>query len=329
MRTYAVASVHPERKLSTRVDTHGHTNPTWNDKFVFRVDDDFLRSDTSAVMIDIYAVRFFRDARVGTVRVLIGNLIPPSAKPHHNPSMRFVALQVRRPSGRPQGILNIGVTLLDSSMRSMPLYTQLSASAVGYRDLIGEESTHFNQPPNYQNPKIQLRRSRSETRESVKDGSLINGSDRGVPLKFVETTGSVWSESEVGPAPSAVGPAVEEGLSQTDDVGSSILEDWSVDDSSVEGLRSKLERWRTELPPIYDRGEIESFRSPAGHVRRHTDGGGGLFSCFGNAYGCEFSIICGANSNNTTKKKISNGKVLLSPENNLNRSFVLDRKLRG
>lgn len=142
MRAYAVAWVHPNRKLSTRVDAHGRNNPTWNDKFVFRVDEDFLHNDTSAVMIEIFALHWFRDMHVGTVRVLVGNLIPPPTRSLHHShrsfGMRFVALQVRRPSGRPQGILNIGVALLDSSMRSMPLYTQLS-SALGYRHLMGEE----------------------------------------------------------------------------------------------------------------------------------------------------------------------------------------------
>lgn len=145
MRMYAVAWVHPDRKLSTRVDSHGRNNPTWNDKFVFRVDEDFLLSDTSGVMIEIYAVHWFRDVLVGTVRVLVGNLVtPPSRQFRHQQhiGMRFVALQVRRPSGRPQGILNIGVALLDSSMRSMPLYTQLNASAVGYRLLMGEQDPY-------------------------------------------------------------------------------------------------------------------------------------------------------------------------------------------
>ncbi|OWM91567.1 uncharacterized protein LOC116207350 [Punica granatum] len=146
MRTYAVAWVHPDRKLSTRVDSHGRNSPTWNDKFVFRVDDEFLTSDTSGVMIEIYAVHWFKDVLVGRVRVLVGNLVPPPSRPfrhqqHHG--MRFVALQVRRPSGRPQGILNIGVAVLDSSMRSMPLYRQLSASAVGYLDLMGEQNPYY------------------------------------------------------------------------------------------------------------------------------------------------------------------------------------------
>ena len=96
MKTYATAWVNSSRKLSSRVDSGGHVNPTWNDKFVFRVDEDFLRQDTSAVQIEIHAVHWFKDTLVGTVRVLVGNLIPPLLRSrHHNHiGMRFVALQV-------------------------------------------------------------------------------------------------------------------------------------------------------------------------------------------------------------------------------------------
>ena len=41
MQTYAVAWIDPDHKLSTRVDSQGGTNPTWNDKFVFQVEKDF------------------------------------------------------------------------------------------------------------------------------------------------------------------------------------------------------------------------------------------------------------------------------------------------
>lgn len=97
MHTYAVAWVSPETKLSTRVDKEGHNSPTWNDKFVFRISDDFLHCDTSAVMVEIYCVKFFWDAHVGTVRVLLSNLLPAissDALLRHIVPTRFVALQV-------------------------------------------------------------------------------------------------------------------------------------------------------------------------------------------------------------------------------------------
>ncbi|KAI4342636.1 hypothetical protein MLD38_027238 [Melastoma candidum] len=413
MRTYAIAWVHPDRKLSTRVDPQGRTNPSWNDKFVFRVDEDFLLSDTSGVMIEIYSVHWFRDVLVGTVRVLVGNLVsPPSRRFRHQQEigMKFVALQVRRPSGRPQGILNIGVALLDSSMRSMPLYTHLKTSAVGYRDLMGEHDPHHNQHLlHYHNqnqgqgqgqqqqqrqqplalpaPKPELRRTKSDTSSMVqtsralkrkvsfreRPGSVVGlgvqdtkstvlsvsdiraapakrgksyspGSDVGsssimgaVRNKWLGRTeaqqkktkpkggvhqpvgfdGSIkggnmhMTDSELGPSPSEVaGKNVYRMEGERSVVGA-----WSGCES-VEGLQSKLERWKMELPPVYDSraggGDFSSMLSsevnnPSGggrsrrkNKRRHADpdpepevGGGGLFSCMSNICGCQCSIVCG------------------------------------
>ncbi|XP_062105073.1 uncharacterized protein LOC133816769 [Humulus lupulus] len=221
MRTYAVAWVHPDRKLSTRVDTRGHNNPTWNDKFVFRVDEDFLQNDTSAVMIEIYALHWFKDIHVGTVRILVGNLIPnPLSRAasssfgnnnrhhhYHHPQlgMRFVALQVRRASGRPQGILNIGVALLHSSMRSMPLYSQLSTSAVGYKELMGEEDPIHHHNSNNNNNSSLTNTIHvgllSELRRTKSDVSSLMGSEtrakefKGKPKKGKKSS-SMVNESE-------------------------------------------------------------------------------------------------------------------------------------
>ncbi|XP_022849552.1 uncharacterized protein LOC111371667 [Olea europaea var. sylvestris] len=435
MKTYTKAWVHSDRKLSSSVDAKGHVNPTWNDKFVFRVDEEFLRRDTSAVMIEIYAVNWFRDTLVGTVRVLVGNLIPPPPlRKRHHFGMRFVALQVRRPSGRPQGILNIGVALLDSSMRSMPLYRQLSASAVGIRDLMEDSNLHNsnnNQPPNlkpifqrskserserftfdsfsmansslvaipgqrdngscilsfseiedpvegtkkkgkassvingaelvgktrqkgkkgkassvvsdsifskkssvyvknvnqdlttkYQRNKDEIEKNNGTQGEEhkvfdkvhVRDGKKIGDEKPPIPIpngygygqakgslpsgKFVPfKPSSTLSISEVGPSPSEVAAALaaRERKYPLDDYESSVLSGWSLDDS-IEGPMSKLERWRKELPPIYDRGfSTSSFSSTSQQrVRRRNDrGGNGLFSCFGVICGYECQCVCG------------------------------------
>ncbi|KAM1984931.1 hypothetical protein ACFX16_013139 [Malus domestica] len=497
MRTYAVAWVHPDRKLSTRVDTSGHNNPTWNDKFVFRVDEDFLHEDTSAVMIEIYALHWFKDVHVGTVRILVGNLIPTPAKPHHHHpqvGMRFVALQVRRPSGRPQGILNIGVALLHSSMRSMPLYSQLSASAVGYKTLMGEDDaprstkTHHtgSQMTTYSKPELRRTKSDSssmfgsELREKEfrhkgkkekatsvvnssdvsarkskkgrgskasslvggssdiiyrngkkgktssvvsasdvsyrkgKASSMLSASDVGPPKSWKDKKGKPSSalsasdvrahdpqknesngnqkpasfvlgaseaeepprkmpashkpspkftlvdnfgatparrsalpagkspfqrlqspynayatprksnlmavpfltESELGPSPSEVAAAIAKERMDQDNESSVVVGAWNEDDS-VEGLQSKLERWRTELPPVYDRGEFSSFKSSeTRHTRRHSDGSNGLFSCFSNICGIECSIVCGSGDQEKPQRKNGSkngGRVHRSP----------------
>ncbi|KAL3634432.1 hypothetical protein CASFOL_021486 [Castilleja foliolosa] len=204
MKTYARAWVNPTRKLASRVDNEGNNNPTWNDKFVFRVDEEFLRKDSSAVMIEIYASHWLRDALVGMVRVLVGNLIPPpvlSRRNDHHIGMRFVALQVRRQSGRPQGILNIGVALLDGSLRSMPLYTQVATSAVGYRDMIQDPPKNNENKKNEQSPNVKpiLRRTRSERSERiVLDNYSPNSSIVAMPIrkKTMAKESSIISISE-------------------------------------------------------------------------------------------------------------------------------------
>ncbi|XP_065031125.1 uncharacterized protein LOC135653262 [Musa acuminata AAA Group] len=120
MRTYAVAYFRPDHRVRTRIDASGHTDPTWNDKFVFRVDDAVLHSDTSAITIDVYADRPGLlpgpDILLGTARALLSTLRPSSAT-------HYAALQIRRPASlRPQGILNLGVALVDPSARTVPVH---------------------------------------------------------------------------------------------------------------------------------------------------------------------------------------------------------------
>ncbi|KAK7355400.1 hypothetical protein VNO80_14655 [Phaseolus coccineus] len=168
MRTYAVAWIDPDRKLSTRVDSHGGTNPTWNDKFVFRMDQDFLYDDRSVITIDIYALHWFRDIHVGTAEVLSSDLFPPSSQPQLNAykstGMRFLGLQVQRPSGRPRGILNVGAAIIDSSMRSMPLYVQ-NSSIIGYSQDDHDQPKH--------EPKPELRRTKSDSSSMLGSETLV------------------------------------------------------------------------------------------------------------------------------------------------------------
>ncbi|CAK8570659.1 unnamed protein product [Lathyrus sativus] len=405
MRTYAVAWMDPDRKLSTRVDSQGGTNPAWNDKFVFRVDEDFLYDENSTITIDIYAIHWFKDIHVGTAVVLSDDIVPPSRPSHSNnykpPGIRFVGLQVRRPSGRSKGILNVGVAVLDSSMRSMPLYTHNNTPSIGYHN------DHHNQQNHEAMPEI--RRSKSDTSSMIvsevmehekrlkakrgksssqgtasevssiskkKAMSTLSGSDvmpkktskkskpgktpRIYPKEFNEpakvsydyevkpspkpqfqnTPGRSYNkggvratplhafavhnaaanameygtpyrtnkghhrlmitDSELGPSASEVAaivarqPVMDEGENST-------IGGWSLDES-VEELKPKIDRWRTELAPVYDGGEmssrLSSSRKKGKHSRRNTDGdggggGNGLFSCFSVICGVECSIVCG------------------------------------
>eukprot|EP01018_Ginkgo_biloba_P015325 Gb_08577 [translate_table: standard] len=133
MQTYAVAWINPCKKLSTQIDRSGASNPTWNDKVIFRVEDTFLRSEASALMIEIYCIGYVKDVLVGTVRVLVSTLVKGYGSKGFS-GMNFSALQVRRASGRPQGILNVGTMVFEGDMHNMSIN---GASAMGYRDLMG------------------------------------------------------------------------------------------------------------------------------------------------------------------------------------------------
>lgn len=319
MRTYAVAWVHPDRKLTTRVDEKGHANPNWNEKFVFRVNDVSLETDTCVITIEIYALTWLRVVLVGTVRALLSSLIPPSTRTRtKNTPMRFMTLQVLRPSGRPQGAINFGVSLINSSMRSMPLNSELSASLAFDSGEEADQKDNKKEPGNDGNKnsqkdatKIRLWRSQSERTNdySYNPGSTVCNDSM---VGFKQTKGGSLlgsMVSDVGPSASIVAAAIAKGLLppnknyREEGESSILLDNWTENDSS-EGLRTKIERWRTELPPIHNRGGNGKKNAKTGanqgrdRPRRHSDGGG-LFSCFGNAYGCEFSISCGGGS---TKK---------------------------
>ncbi|CAL0321030.1 unnamed protein product [Lupinus luteus] len=334
MKAYAIAWVNPERKLTTQIDSDGHNNPTWNEKFVFRVDDEFLNAEDSVIMIEIYACAWLKDVLIGTVGVLLSNLLPPSTRLNNRKSskVRFVALQVRRPSGRPEGILNIGVNLVDATMRSMPMYSELSASEVGYWDIMDPKKHKTNQTPHQQYTKesnnaydaklLTLQRSQSEKNESTitdytYNPSKLNGyddevqggdSELGIPItkkgKIVNANGSLCSD--VGPSPSVVAAAIAKGLypmplPMPRKPGNTIFEDWP-EKHKEEGLKTKIARWgSTEHPPIYDhlgqnnlkKDKVMITKGKGKNQRKVTRSGSGLFSCFGTAYGCEFSISCG------------------------------------
>lgn len=325
MRTYVVAWVRPDRKLTTRVDEMGNANPTWNEKFVFKVDEETLESDTAEISIEIYALTWLRVILTGMVNVKINELVPSSCRTlgkGGNSAKRFFTLQIHRPSGRPQGTIHIGVALVNSNMRSMPLQSELSVSTYMSEAVPAAKETP-RQNPN--DTKIQLWRSRSERTEdkyytyypgSVCNDSIVNGEQAMVRQKggggggggSVLGMGSLVSD--IGPSASVVAAAIAKGIyprrmnSPADDGGSSIL----TEQDSVEGLKTRIERWRTEMPPLYDRkngvpnprGVRGGARGGGKGTRRHSDGGG-LFSCFGNAYGCEFSINIGGGA--TAKKK--------------------------
>ncbi|KAK4747380.1 hypothetical protein SAY87_013966 [Trapa incisa] len=138
--TYAIVWVDPATKLRTRIDRIGGENPTWNDKFFFRVTPEFLAGDTSAIAVEIYATGYIRDYPVGSARLLLSNVFSnpdassSSASDLASKTPSFAAVGIRRPSGKIHGVLNLGAMLIKGTDFSV----LKGGMAIGYRDLMGE-----------------------------------------------------------------------------------------------------------------------------------------------------------------------------------------------
>ncbi|WCJ31856.1 Calcium-dependent lipid-binding (CaLB domain) family protein [Euphorbia peplus] len=143
MQTYAVVFINSSTKLRTRIDRIGGENPTFNDKFLFKVTQDYLSSETSGVSFEIYAFGCLRNPLIGTARLLISNM-PKEVLTTSKNSVKqvlatpsFVAIHIVRPCGMFQGVLNVGVVVNDGT----ELSTLYGVPAVGYRDLMGKHRT--------------------------------------------------------------------------------------------------------------------------------------------------------------------------------------------
>ncbi|KAK1412217.1 hypothetical protein QVD17_33272 [Tagetes erecta] len=165
MHTYAIVWIHPSTKLRSHLDRIGGENPTWNEKFIFRVPPDFIYGDTSAVQIEIYACGYIRDYLIGNVRYLLSSSSLTCSKTGAvigTPA--FSAVHVRRPSGRVHGVLNIAATVYES--KDFAAFNGLSA--VCFRDLIGadQKENHNHNNSNNDEDKQQQQQRRRERRLS-------------------------------------------------------------------------------------------------------------------------------------------------------------------
>ncbi|XP_019159355.1 PREDICTED: uncharacterized protein LOC109156029 [Ipomoea nil] len=132
MQTYALAWVDSSAKLRTGVDRFGGENPTWNDKFLFRISPDFISSETSGVTFELYAVACIKDVLVGSVRFLLSSC--PTAVKASAETPAFIAAQIQRPSGRFHGVLNIGAAVYKATKLDRAMMNGVSATS--FRDMM-------------------------------------------------------------------------------------------------------------------------------------------------------------------------------------------------
>ncbi|XP_052185364.1 uncharacterized protein LOC127797012 [Diospyros lotus] len=232
LRPYAVAWVDPDQKLTTRVDHHGHVNPTWNYRFVFQVDDRFL-SSSAAVTIQIFNASWLRDIPIGTVHVPADNLVPDPTG-INSASIRHLALPIQRPNSSIHGTLHLGVNLIDYSPPRIVLESELSAfSRYDNGDETDENMKRQISERSYYNEEKEdgkaIQRSRSSS--SVGVASVLSWFKLGKRAKSKAGSVSVVSSSSfyMRPLPSEVAASMAKGLysTSTNQFGSSIFENWT------------------------------------------------------------------------------------------------------
>lgn len=109
MNVFAMASLSsdPSSKKQTPVDKEGGENPTWNSSMEFSIP----TSNPSNLFLHIQLKcrSFLCHCLVGDVHIPVKDLLLlADGKPAH-----FVSYQVRKPSGKPQGVLSLSYKLWD------------------------------------------------------------------------------------------------------------------------------------------------------------------------------------------------------------------------
>ncbi|KAK6925846.1 C2 domain [Dillenia turbinata] len=108
IRPYAVVWVDPSNKFTTRVDEHGDTSPHWDERLVIQLT---APVDESTLHIDIVHANAEVDTKplIGSARLLLSQVFDNVG---FNETLDKT-LKLRRPSGRPQGKLEVKVVLTE------------------------------------------------------------------------------------------------------------------------------------------------------------------------------------------------------------------------
>lgn len=120
-KLYAVAWIKGDlrpTKQRTVSDKENGTKPTWNKSMTFTVDEAALQQGRLVLEVEIRTEGTFGDKEVGHVSVPMKEFLnkkPPGG-------VDFVAYQVRKPSGKAKGTLNLSVKLNNSAQVKQPVY---------------------------------------------------------------------------------------------------------------------------------------------------------------------------------------------------------------
>ncbi|KAF4379095.1 hypothetical protein CsatB_000409 [Cannabis sativa] len=100
LKPYAVFWVDPDRRLATKSDDSGSTQPVWNERFTLPL--------TASLHDSFLTLEIFHSKPSETPKPLVGTLrVPIKDLPDPNDSTQIRTFVLTRPSGRPQGKIRI------------------------------------------------------------------------------------------------------------------------------------------------------------------------------------------------------------------------------
>ncbi|XP_042035227.1 uncharacterized protein LOC121781572 [Salvia splendens] len=265
LRTFAVAYVSPDHKLTTKTDHHGHTNPSWNYKMLFHVPKDFLTLPSASLTVEIYNIARLRDLPIGTARLHLPTLSPPLTQ---NSGYRLLSLPICQPSGNLKGTLSLGIQLID-----MDDDISLSSLRITDENSVANEKARISDENSVANEKF-----------SVSDGMSISVANKN------SNENRNGPDERPRPRPR---PRRKKGMYDGDGAGygSSILKNWTVGGSTCEGIPENVEegkemeidqRWKRKSGLFKCFSNKFRLKKKVGNVdtlhhRSQSDGGLGKF----------------------------------------------------
>ncbi|KAK1356245.1 C2 domain-containing protein [Heracleum sosnowskyi] len=284
LRTYVVARVNADQILKTSVDHKGHTNPSWNHKMVFRVDENFVRRHSSAITFEIYNVAWLRDLPIGTSRLPIQNIF------NCNSTTKPLALPICRPSGLLKGTVSVTVNIVDKAVESEAKHKKKGNLSPSLDEMIAAKFEPPKDLTNVQNFTLMLNDNDSKLtkkipRKRCSSRSTYSGTLRPLPSDIVAGLNES-SSVDSSPEHQSLAPSANF-VNMSGMVG--------VDESSTK-LNSKITiGWLLEK----DNGKHK--KKHYHHRNRKHPHGGGLLSCI--AKGFEFTFACGGRGSSVKNNK--------------------------
>ena len=277
LHTYVMAWTDLDHKQITPVDHKGNTNPTWNYRMVFSVDDKFLSSDSSAVMIEIYNISRRSNKPIGTTWLPIDILLK---NPHSEIMKRPLTLQICRPSGDFKGYLVVTVNLVNTTIRNRNEDDEKNSRRYMIRQ-ISHRLSHS---------ESSKRMTYLDEDEDGEDVSTLSDPERGsVDLEMIHLPLDVVVAMRNGNLCSPMGCHAG--------VGTSLFNEW-IEGGGDQSSKQEASKLHFLPPKNAVRQEQSKVRS---HQRRHSDGG--LLSYFTSAFICGASTMSNKNTNKMSKKR--------------------------